>query len=464
MKSKSLIWVLWILLLCRSPLHAGDSTRLGPVPCNIGNTYQTVSNASNAWQRNPSVAYGEGVFLLVWEEGGRESDIHGMILDERGRPVNEEPLVICNAEGNQRDPVVCAGPDGFLAVWSDFRSKRDYDLYGTKISFYGKMSQPNGSAISKGAGNRVWPSLCSIGDAFVAAWSDFRNGRDYDVYMASIPYSASLAHVKEIPVADKNGDLENVSLVQEVRPSVVWDGKRLWMTWLEVLYRNAYVFRSRKLNAAVQLFDEHLEKAKYTSVSTGKRSMAPLPMFAGTVGETPVFLVTQVRYHYQKSVSLLTVSEFDFQNRTFRRFSPYLPDNKEKKNWFDMFEFKPGSAALDNWYLKDTRKGPLSYSYLMAPEVHNCMWTADRGEDHLFVVTEYKNDGIQGLRGWVLKENVTSSPLSPPGFKVNEEFIAAAPAVAAAGKGTALLAYEADRAVNNCVIAWRFIKALPDGK
>ncbi|MDY7036684.1 MAG: hypothetical protein SV375_11055 [Thermodesulfobacteriota bacterium] len=440
--------------------QADEYPRLGPTECQLGYPFEIGRAKTKHWQRKPSVAFdGRRTYLVVWEEGSKNGDIYAMRLDVEGNLIDSKPLSICQERSRQRDPLVAFGGGLFLVVWSDFRSGRDYDLYGSRITPEGKILDRNGFSISKGIGNRVWPAVAGNGELFIVAWSDFRNGIDYDLYLAQVHTEGVVESTDEVLVSGKSRGYGGANLIHEIMPSLTWDKEKFWLNWLESIHGPGY--RKKKRSAHLLTFDAlsiKLIAKKETRVDTGRWSVAPLPAIYAFPGKTPSFLVSQVRYHYRKSVSYLAVTYIDFKKMTFRHFPTYSPHKTEKIHWFELFNFKPRSSALNKWYFEDTLTGPLSYAYLMAPEVHWKRWTASRGPDHLFVVTEFTKDLKQGLRGWVLKEGLDISPLASPGFTVEEAFIIGSPAIAADHKGRALLVYEADRGVDDCVIMGRIIQ------
>ena len=452
-----------IIIIFVSPLMARSEELkcFGSLDCSLGKAFEIGKTKIKRWQRKPAIAFdGQETYMAVWQEGSQQCDLYGVRIDKKGNILDPGPFPVCREEGIQRDPQIVYGGDVFLVVWSDSRSQRDYDLYGARVSSDGHVLDEDGFPISTGRGNRVWPALTSNGKTFIVVWSDFRNRLDYDLYLTQINPKGRVDRSREILVSGRSRGTEGASLIHEVAPSIAWDGREFWVAWLESFHHSIYSHRNRTLKANIQIYDKELKNRKIkgnTAIYTGKRSRVPLAKIYCLAGEYPQYLFTYVRYHYQKSVSYLALSYIDPLNMNIIHFEPYIPSEKEKRNWLNLLNFNPDSNAMDKWYFQDTESGPLSYAYLMAPEAHKNRWAGARGGHYLFVVTEFKKGLKQGLRGWVLREGLRSSPLTMPGFQVDESFISASPAVAADGAGGAFLVYEADRGVDDCVIIGRLI-------
>jgi len=145
----------------------------------------------------PAVAYGNGVYLVVWQSGRLApgdirkgltmiGDIVGCRVDASGRVLDERPIVICGAPDAQEKPRVAFDGRNFLVVWQDLRNGRDWDVYAARVSPEGKVLDPDGIAVSAGPHNQALPRVAWDGKTFVVVWQDFRSGKLYEVYAARI--------------------------------------------------------------------------------------------------------------------------------------------------------------------------------------------------------------------------------------------------------------------------------------
>ena len=143
-------------------------------------------------QRGPAVAYGSGVYLVVWQEGfsglGHDSNIMGLRLSADGKPLDKAPFVICAAPGAQEAPAVdyCGGR--FLVAWSDFRTGTDADVYARFVNVDPAEKQRAAEMrIAGGKGAQAYPTIAWSGQGrALVVWQDYRNGKEFGVYGARI--------------------------------------------------------------------------------------------------------------------------------------------------------------------------------------------------------------------------------------------------------------------------------------
>lgn len=172
-------------------------------------------------QYHPAVAAGPGSFMVVWDEQvpfsgqnpGTEQDIMGArVRSSDGAVLDAQPRVISSTSVVQVNPVVAAGPSGFLAVWEEQRSGAGgADIVGVRLADDGA---PNGSVIiiAQAAREQRLPSVVWSGDSYFAAWQDAR-GTGWDIYGARIT-SAGV-------VSDPNGMTISAEASDETVPKLV---------------------------------------------------------------------------------------------------------------------------------------------------------------------------------------------------------------------------------------------------
>ncbi len=113
---------------------------------------------------DPSIAYGDGVFFVAWEENkisdGRWAvDIKGALVTPDGDVIKR--FTICSAERGQYDPCVAFGNHRFFVVWEDSRHGYDnYDVYGRIYDANGNPLGPD-FPIDSSASYQGQPWICS---------------------------------------------------------------------------------------------------------------------------------------------------------------------------------------------------------------------------------------------------------------------------------------------------------------
>lgn len=216
-----------------SALYANEGDQKNEIRSEAG---FLLSSAGRENQRFPAVAHGDGIYLTVWQEGwngvGGDSNIRGVLL--RSKPVVAhaelkeltqlgKTLDICTATDHQEAPQVAFGGGVFLVVWHDFRNGKDADTYATRVSPDGKILDPEGIPIAIGTHNQSFPVLCSDGQDFLVAWREVRYGQTYDLVAARVESRTG-----------KVLDAKGVLIAKEVAlPAVAFSGTHYVIAWLD---------------------------------------------------------------------------------------------------------------------------------------------------------------------------------------------------------------------------------------
>lgn len=126
-------------------------------------------------QGTPAVAFGKTLYLAAWREGwhgkGGSARIHaaritptGDVLDPMGIAVGLSPT------GVQERPRVAWGSGVFLIVWQDFRNGKDYDTVAARVTEDGTLLDPEPIMVAGGPRNQVLPDAASDGESFLVVW------------------------------------------------------------------------------------------------------------------------------------------------------------------------------------------------------------------------------------------------------------------------------------------------------
>jgi hypothetical protein len=145
----------------------------------VGTPTVVASEFPGGNQRWPDVAWGGGVYLVVWQEGsGYEGTPEANIVAARiaadGKPLDPKGIAICRAPHHQLYPKVTFDGSNFVVAWQDYRSGRDWDIFATRVTPEGKVLDGDGFPVGDGPGNQVHPSLASDGKRTFLVWSDLR--------------------------------------------------------------------------------------------------------------------------------------------------------------------------------------------------------------------------------------------------------------------------------------------------
>jgi len=133
------------------------------------------SGPGGGTQATPHVAFGKGVYLVVWREGwhgkGGNARIYAARVAPDGKVLDGGGIAVAPArQGVQTRPRVAFGGGGFFVVWQDLRNGKDYDVLGARIRADGKVLDAEPVKVAAGPRTQALPDLASDGSAFVVVW------------------------------------------------------------------------------------------------------------------------------------------------------------------------------------------------------------------------------------------------------------------------------------------------------
>jgi hypothetical protein len=89
-------------------------------------------------------------------------------------------------EGENFSPAIASnGKDLFLVVYYR-KNTNDFDIYGTRVTIDGKVLDPQGIPISVAPGDQMFPSVTWNGENFFVVWQDYRSGKNWDILGARV--------------------------------------------------------------------------------------------------------------------------------------------------------------------------------------------------------------------------------------------------------------------------------------
>ncbi len=174
----------------------------------LGLVLAVAPQGGSGFQDRPAVAFGGGVYLVVWQDGedgadraGGGSDILGARIDAEGKVLDAKPLVVCKAKDYQRRPVVAFGGGVFLVAWEDFRNGTDGDIYAARVSAQGKVLDEDGFPVAQGKGrNQIYAAVASNGREFLVAWMDYWAYPTYGITAARVSAQGKVLDPQGVPL------------------------------------------------------------------------------------------------------------------------------------------------------------------------------------------------------------------------------------------------------------------------
>ncbi len=137
---------------------------------------------------NPSIARGNGKWLVAWEhwaptnsindpQGAETKDIKARLISRSGNDITRGSVInVCNVVNCQADPMVTFDTenDRFMVVWEDARdSTNDYDIYAQLYDNNG-VAIGNNKELCGDANSQCepWAAFDSINEQYFIVWED----------------------------------------------------------------------------------------------------------------------------------------------------------------------------------------------------------------------------------------------------------------------------------------------------
>jgi hypothetical protein len=178
-------------------------------------------------QTRPVVAFGAGLFLVLWEDrpvGSLRSVVTGTRVDLQGSVLDPLGLVLSTVPGNRFEPAVAYGAGSFLVVWRDARfSPVDTDIFGTRVDPAGSVLDPRGIPVSMSPRAQRAPAVSFNGTNHLVVWADTRSTIPR-VFGARVSPAAEVLDLDGIEIAPSGGG-------QRGNPAVVAQGTTYLVAW-----------------------------------------------------------------------------------------------------------------------------------------------------------------------------------------------------------------------------------------
>ncbi len=180
----------------------------------------------NDEEEDPVPSWDGERYLVVWQTTRRgPTDIYGVWVSPDGTVKEKNGLQISNGPSDELFPDVEWGGESHLVVWQDLRSRRNWEIYGNRVSRAGVVRDSPDIAIGAGAGNRRHPRVAWGGGVFLAVWMEERHGSGWDVAAARVGPDGAVLDPGGIAVGAGPGD--------QTRPAVAWNGEAFVVVWMD---------------------------------------------------------------------------------------------------------------------------------------------------------------------------------------------------------------------------------------
>jgi phosphoribosylformylglycinamidine (FGAM) synthase PurS component len=197
----------------------------------------------------PAVAFDGTNYLAVWQDlrSGSSWDIYGARVSKGGSVVDPSGIAISTDATNQLRPAVAFDGTNYLAVWQDYRSGSDYDIYGARVSKAGSVVDATGIAISTAVDYQYVPAVAFGGANYLAVWQDGRSGSGYDIYGARVSVGGT--------VVDASGIAISTAAKDQCDPAIAFDGTDYLAVWRDIRSASSYDIYGARVSAAGSVLD-----------------------------------------------------------------------------------------------------------------------------------------------------------------------------------------------------------------
>lgn len=119
-----------------------------------------------------SIAFGGGVYLVVWIETATDATVMGRLISPAGTPLGAEFVINASSAESDNPKAVAFGRTNFLVVWPD-------KVGGGPSNLFGQLVTPTGALtgevlpITSGPGGQFFPTLAFDGRNYLATWTNF---------------------------------------------------------------------------------------------------------------------------------------------------------------------------------------------------------------------------------------------------------------------------------------------------
>lgn len=160
------------LLMCGVAFGA-EGLRIGP------EMELVTEGPGQGLQATPAVAAGKDGYLVTWREGwngaGGRARIFAARVDASGKCLDPKGIEVAPCEqGLQERPRVAFGAGVYLVVWQEMRGGSGYDICAARVSVEGKVLDTAPLALERSDRSQVLPDVASDGKGFVVVWQGLK--------------------------------------------------------------------------------------------------------------------------------------------------------------------------------------------------------------------------------------------------------------------------------------------------
>lgn len=121
--------------------------------------------------RFPEVACDGSQCLIAWNQGGGQGDVLGSLFDVAGATAGTA-FTIISKTSDQTQPSIAFDGTNYLVAWSDRRQGSQYDVWAARVTTAGAVLDADGVQLVSASGDQRLPSVAFNGSQYLVAWHD----------------------------------------------------------------------------------------------------------------------------------------------------------------------------------------------------------------------------------------------------------------------------------------------------
>ena len=196
-------------------------------------------------QVSPALAFDGEDYLVAWQ-GKRNQKLWNIYFTRVSRvSMGEETIggtpgtsiAVAPSLKNQVSPSVAFNGENCFIVWQDFRNGRLWDIYGARVTQWGKRLDGNGIRMTYGDGTGLDsrnPILSWNGFYYLVVWMVSPEAENWFLYGKQINSQGKMSGVADLPIQRGSSN--------KVFPAILWDGSEYLMVWEEDPEENPKIF------------------------------------------------------------------------------------------------------------------------------------------------------------------------------------------------------------------------------
>ncbi|MCX6842981.1 MAG: T9SS type A sorting domain-containing protein [candidate division WOR-3 bacterium] len=217
-------------------------------------------------QLYPSLSFDGANYFVVWMQVDTLTstgfDIYGARITPAGIVLDPNGIPISTAEYNHELPAVGFDGVNYLVAWSDYRNGTDWDIYAARVTTAGQVLDPLGIPVGTAPGDQfIFRGISSDGTNYLLVWQDDRDCNGYyDVYGARVTRSGAVLDTTGIPVS--------VEPNNQGFARAAFDGANYLITWMDdrMMREDHRIYAARMTQEGVVLDTDGIRLTDYRSI------------------------------------------------------------------------------------------------------------------------------------------------------------------------------------------------------